>query len=171
MQVSPEGVKWMIPRSRFTLHRVKGSKSLGILSRKGRQNLEIMLIEDGTPYDGDVMVSPADFLKLGPVPLNELTVVMDVRPVREEMVCCALVQQKPKEGSHWWKICGGTGSHSQQGLHFCGRHQNYLRTQAKSGKVPFFTPDTVACSSQYGLGCFKCLSDSHHHGMSLCHCR
>ena len=30
---------------------------------------------------------------------------------------------------------------------FCGRHQNYLRTQAKSGKVPFFTPDTVACST------------------------
>jgi hypothetical protein len=30
----------------------------------------------------DVLVSPAVFLNLGPVPLNELTVVMDVRPVR-----------------------------------------------------------------------------------------
>jgi hypothetical protein len=81
-----------------------------------------------TPCGGDVMVSPADFLDLGPVPLNlnELAVVMDVRPVREEMVCCALVQHKPKEGSHWWEVCGGTGSHSQQGLHFCGRHQNSL---------------------------------------------
>jgi hypothetical protein len=64
-----------------------------------------------------------NFLNLGAVPLNELTVVMGVRPVREEMVCCALVQHKPKEGSHWWKICGGTGSHSHQGLSFCERHQ------------------------------------------------
>jgi hypothetical protein len=69
------------------------------------------------------MVSPADFLNLGAVPLNELAVVMDVRPVREEKVCCALVQHRPKEGSHWWKICGGAGSHSHQGLNFCGRHQ------------------------------------------------
>jgi hypothetical protein len=44
-----------------------------------------MLLEDGPPYGGDVMVSPADFLILGAVPLNELAVVMDVRPVREEM--------------------------------------------------------------------------------------
>ena len=75
-----------------------------------------------TPCGGDVMVSPADFLDLGPVPLNELTVVMDVRPVREQKVCCALVQHKPKEGSHWgshwWKICGGTGAHTHQGLTF-----------------------------------------------------
>jgi hypothetical protein len=58
-------------------------------------------------------------------------------------------------------LCGGTGSHSHQGLNFCGRHQQYPRTQATTGKVPFFTTDTVACSSEYGLGCFKCLSDSH----------
>jgi hypothetical protein len=78
-----------------------------------------MLLEDGTPYDGDAMVSPAEFLSLGAVPLNELTVVMDVRPVREEKVCCALVQRnKPKEGSQWWKICGGAGSHSHQGIFF-----------------------------------------------------
>jgi hypothetical protein len=63
--------------------------------------LEIMLIEDcPSPCDSEVMVSPADFLDLGLVPLNELAVVMDVRPVREEMVCCALVQHRPKEGSH-----------------------------------------------------------------------
>jgi hypothetical protein len=36
-----------------------------------------------SPYDGDLMVSPAAFLGLGAVPLNELTVVMDVRPVHE----------------------------------------------------------------------------------------
>jgi hypothetical protein len=108
-----------------------------------------------------MVMSPADFLDLGAVPLNELAVVMDVRPVWEEKVCCALVQHRPKEGSHWWKICGGAGSHSHQGLNFCGRHQQYPRTQATSGKVPFFTTDTVACSSQYGLGFFKCLSDSH----------
>jgi hypothetical protein len=35
-------------------------------------------------YGGDAWVSPADFLNLGAVPLNELAVVMDVRPVREE---------------------------------------------------------------------------------------
>jgi hypothetical protein len=71
-----------------------------------------MQMEDDSPYDGDVMASPAVFLNLGPVPLNELAVVMDVRPVREQRVCCALVQHKAKEGSQWWKICGGTGAHS-----------------------------------------------------------
>ena len=71
------------------------------------------------------------------------------------------MQHKPKEGSQWWKICGGTGSHSHQGLNFCGRHQQHPRTQATSGKVPFFTTDTVAYRSNFGLGIFKCLSDSH----------
>ena len=105
-------------RSRFTLHRVKSSKSLGILPRKVYRRsaeLEIMLLEDGSPYDGDAWVSPANFLNLGAVPLNELAVVMEVRPVREEKVCCALVQHRAKEGSQWWKICGGpggTGSHT-----------------------------------------------------------
>jgi hypothetical protein len=123
-------------------------------------------------YDGDALVSPADFLSHGAVHLNELTVVVDVRPVREEKVCRALVQHKPKEGSQWWKICGGTGcSHSHQGLFFCGRHQQYPRTQATSGKVPFFTTDTVACSSNFGLGVSNCLSDSHVVCHSLCRCR
>ena len=37
--------------------------------------LEIMLMEDESPYDGDVMVKAAAFLDLGaPVPLNELSV-------------------------------------------------------------------------------------------------
>jgi hypothetical protein len=35
------------------------------------------------------------------------------------------------------------------------------RTQAATGKVPTLTTDTVACSSEHGLGIFKCLSDSH----------
>jgi hypothetical protein len=80
--------------------------------------LEIKRNEDESPYDGDVMVKAADFLNLGAVPLNEWSVVMDVRPVREKNVCCALVQHKPKEGSLWWKICGGTGAHTHQGLIF-----------------------------------------------------
>jgi hypothetical protein len=136
-------------------------EELGYSVEERSAELEIMLIEDGTPYGGDVMVSPAVFLNLGPVPLNELAVVMDVRPVREQKVCCALVQHKANEGTQWWKICGGTGAHSHQGLTFCVRHQQYHRTQATSGKVPIFTTDTVACSSEYGLGFFKCLSDSH----------
>jgi hypothetical protein len=45
-------------------------------------------------------------------------------------VCCAVVRHKPKEGSPWWKICGGAGAHTHQGLMFCGRHQMYPRTQA-----------------------------------------
>jgi hypothetical protein len=48
-----------------------------------------MQMEADSPYDGDVLVSPAVFLDLGPVPLNELAVIMDVRPVREQKVCCA----------------------------------------------------------------------------------
>jgi hypothetical protein len=95
------------------------------------------------------------------VALNELSVVMGVGPVREQNVCFAMVQHKPKEGSLWWKIYGGTGAHTHQGLNFCGRHQMYPRTQATSGKVPIFTTNTVACSSEHGLGIFKCLSDSH----------
>jgi hypothetical protein len=47
------------------------------------------------------------------------------------------------------------------GLVWGSRSGGDPRTQAKSGKVPFLTTDTAACSSQYGLGCFKCLSDSH----------
>ena len=54
------------------------------------------------------------FLNPGAIPLNELSVVMDVRPVREQKVCCTLVQHKPKEGSLWWKICGGTGAHTDR---------------------------------------------------------
>jgi hypothetical protein len=92
-------------------------------------------VEERPACGGDVMVKSAVFLNLGSVPLNELSVVMDVRPVREQKVCCALVQHKPKEGSLWWKICGGTGAHSHQGLIFCGRHQLHHRTQAATGKV------------------------------------
>jgi hypothetical protein len=126
-------------------------EELGYSVEERSAELEIMLMEDGSPYDGDVMVSPAAFLNPGPVPLNDLTVVMDVRPVREQHVCCALVPHKAKEGSHWWNICGGTGAHSHQGLTFCERHQMYLRTQATSGKVPIFTTDTVACSASGGI--------------------
>jgi hypothetical protein len=106
-------------------------EGLGYSVEERPAELEIMLMEDDSPYDGDVMVSPAVFLDLGPVPSNELTVVMDVRPVREQKVCCALVQHKAKEGSQWWKICNGAGAHSHQGLTFCGRHQQYHRTQER----------------------------------------
>ena len=77
-------------------------------SVEGRSaELEIILVEDeSSPYDGEIWVDPAAFLDLGAVCLNELTEIVDVRPVREENVCCALVPHKAKEGSQWWKICG-----------------------------------------------------------------
>jgi hypothetical protein len=133
-------------------------------SVEGRSaELEIMLVDDETPYGGEVMVKAAAFLNMGApmTPLNELAVVMGVGPVRKQNVCCAMVQHKPKEGSLWWKVCGGTGAHTHQGLSFCGRHQLCHRTQETSGKIPIFTTTTVACSSELGLGVFKCLSDSH----------
>jgi hypothetical protein len=58
-------------------------------------------VEERPACGGDVMVKAAAFLNPGYVPLNELSVVMDVRPVREQKLCCALVQHKPKEGSLW----------------------------------------------------------------------
>jgi hypothetical protein len=61
-------------------------EELGCSVEERPAELEIMLMEDEPPYDGDVMVSPAAFMNPGPVPLNELTVVMDVRPVREQHV-------------------------------------------------------------------------------------
>jgi hypothetical protein len=54
-----------------------------------------------------------------------------------------------------------SGAHTHQGLSFCGRHQLYHRTQETSGKIPNLTTNTAACSSEHGLGIFKCLSDSH----------
>jgi hypothetical protein len=123
-----------------------------------------MLVEGESPYNGEITgLGPAAFLNIGPVRLNELTEIMDVRPVRDENACCALVQHKAKEGSQWWKICGGTGSHvcPPRANNFCGRHQLYPRTQDKTGKVPIFTTDTAACSSLYGLGVFCCLSGAH----------
>jgi hypothetical protein len=90
-------------------------EELGYSVEERPAELEIMLVEDETPYDGEAWIHPAAFLSLGAVPLNELTEIVDVRPVREEIVCCALVSHKVKEGSLWWKICGGTGSHTHQG--------------------------------------------------------
>ena len=75
--------------------------------------------------DGGAWVSPAVFLDLGAVPLNELAVVMDVRPVREEKVCCALAQHRAKEGSQWWnpggKIVVERGCIPTWVKNFCGR--------------------------------------------------
>jgi hypothetical protein len=53
-------------------------EELGYSVEERSAELEIMQLEDDSPYDGDVMVSPAGFLNLGAVPLNKLTVVMDV---------------------------------------------------------------------------------------------
>jgi hypothetical protein len=150
MQISPKGLEWMSPRSRRpALHRVRSSKSLGVLSTVEERpaELEIMLMDDESPYDGDVMVKPAVFLNLGPVPLNELSVVMDVRLVREQKVCCALVQHKPKEGSLWWTICGGTGAHSHQGLAFCGAvtSSTMHRTQATTHRQSSSLYDGYCC--------------------------
>jgi hypothetical protein len=87
-------------------------EELGYSVEERPAELEIMLVKDGTPYDGEAWIGPAAFLDLGAVPLNELTEIVDARPVREENVCCALVPHKAKEGSQWWKICGGTDSHT-----------------------------------------------------------
>ena len=122
-----------------------------------------IFLEDGeaTAYDPTFMVMPSAFLKLDVVQLSNLTEILDVREVRAMEVCCALVKHAPKEGGDWYKICGSSGSHSHHDLWFCGRHSEYPRTQADSGKIITFTTDTVACSSQYGLGCYLCLSDAH----------
>ena len=137
-------------------------EELGYSVEERSAELEIMLMDDEAPYGGDVQVKAAAFLNMGATtPLNELTVVMDVSPVLGHNVCCALVPHNAKEGCLWWKACGGTGAHNHQGLNFCGRHQLYYRTQKGSGKNPTFTTSTVACSSEHGLGVYKCLSDSH----------
>ena len=109
----------------------KKLEELGYSVEERTTELEIMLVEDGSPYDGEIWVDPAAaFLNLGAACLNELTEIADVRPVREENACCALVPHKAKEGCQWWKICGGTGSHTHQGQNFCGRHQAKQRTTA-----------------------------------------
>jgi hypothetical protein len=90
-------------------------EELGYSVEERSAELEIMLVEGESPYDGEIWVDPAAFLNLGAVCLNELIEIVDVRPVREENVCCALVPHKAKESSQWWKICGGTGSHTHQG--------------------------------------------------------
>jgi hypothetical protein len=61
-------------------------EELGYSVEERPAELEIMLVEDGTPYDGEVWIGPAAFLGLGAVRLNELTEIVDVRPVREEHV-------------------------------------------------------------------------------------
>jgi hypothetical protein len=70
-----------------------------------------------------------------------------------------LVQHKPKEGSLWWKICGGTGAHTHQGLIFFVDVTSCTivrrRRQAK-----FQTLRRILLR-EYGLGFFKCMSDSH----------
>jgi hypothetical protein len=126
--------------------------------------MEIMLIEDGAPSGGDVMVGPAVFLDLGPVPLNELAVVMDVRPVAagagaKSVLCVGAAQGQggqPVVEDLWWDGCA-----------FPPRSYLLWTSPAApscagdAGKVPAFTTDTAACSSEYGLGFFECLSDSH----------
>jgi hypothetical protein len=89
IQVQSEGAE--VDESALTIYIVSCEKleELGYSVEGRSAELEIMLMEDESPGDGDVMVMPAVFLDLGPVPLNELTVVMDVRPVREQKVCCA----------------------------------------------------------------------------------
>ena len=150
--------------SALTIYTVSCDKleELGYSVEERSAELEIQLVDDDEPYDGNVQVKGAAFLNLGSTfSLNELSVIMDVGPVLDQHVCCAIVQHKASEGSLWWKVCGGTGAHTHQGLSFCGRHQFYHRTQETPGKIPKFTTNTVACSSEHGLGIFKCLSDSH----------
>jgi hypothetical protein len=54
MQVSPEGLKWMSPRSRSTLHRVRSAlEELGYSGEERPAELEIMPMEDEPPFDGE----------------------------------------------------------------------------------------------------------------------
>jgi hypothetical protein len=78
MQVSLKGAE--VGDSALTIYIASCEKleELGYSVEERSAELEIMLMEDESPYDGDVMATPAVFLNLGPVPLNELTAVMDV---------------------------------------------------------------------------------------------
>jgi hypothetical protein len=61
-------------------------EELGYSVEERSAELEIMPVEGGSPYDGEIWVGPAAFLNLGAACLNELTEIADVRPVREENV-------------------------------------------------------------------------------------
>ena len=50
-------------------------EELGYSVEERSAELEIMLVDDESPYDGEVMVKAAAFLDLGAIPLNELSVV------------------------------------------------------------------------------------------------
>jgi hypothetical protein len=66
-------------------------RSLGIPSRNDRRNWRSCSWKT-SPHVIErsemLRVGPATFLDLGAVCLNELTEIVDVRPVREENVCC-----------------------------------------------------------------------------------
>ena len=85
MQVSPKAEGGEVDEPALTTYSTASCErleELGYSVEERPAELEIIQLEDDSPYDGDVLVSPAVFLNLGPVPLNELTAVMDVRPVR-----------------------------------------------------------------------------------------
>jgi hypothetical protein len=103
--------------SALTIYTVSCDKleELGYSVEERSAELEIQLVDDDEPYDGNVQVKGAAFLNLGSTfSLDELSVIMDVGPVLDHHVCCALVQHKASEGSLWWKVCGGTGAHKSQ---------------------------------------------------------
>jgi hypothetical protein len=47
-------------------------EELGYSVEERSAELEVMPVEDETPYDGETWIDPAAFLGLGAVPLNEL---------------------------------------------------------------------------------------------------
>ena len=77
-------------------------EELGYSVEERAAELDIMLVEDESPYDPygpDHWVEPASFLNRSAVRLNELlTEIVDVNPLRGMNVCCALVPHKTKEG-------------------------------------------------------------------------
>jgi hypothetical protein len=86
MQVSPEGLS-EADDSALTVYVASCEKleELGYSIEERSAELEIMLMDDEPPCDGKVVVKAAAFLDFGAmVPLNELSVVMDVGPVREQ---------------------------------------------------------------------------------------
>jgi hypothetical protein len=84
-----------------------------------------MLVEGDSPCDGNFWFGPAAFMGLGAVRLNELTEVMDVSPVRDESVCCALVPHRAKE---WQSVVEG---HSAGPAPQNGRIRTLAQNQAK----------------------------------------
>jgi hypothetical protein len=91
--------------SALTIYTVSCDKleELGYSVEERSAELEIVLMDDETPYDGEVQVKAAAFLNMGVMtPLNELAAVMDV------VLCVGSAQCQgglPLVEGLWWDGC------------------------------------------------------------------